>query len=550
MFFFKYIYRELRRRLGRTLLTAIGLAIGVGLVAAITAVSSGLNTAQSEVLDPLASVGTDLMVNRPIGSSESTQSQGPGVPPIGPQRGAGSRLSAEEMQALVSENQSVVTDLSKLGKPGDKFVHDFFLPATQLTFPSDQADEVSKIDGVSEVATGLTLQSVHQEGTVPEIVAEIQTGGETVTVEEQLSPPSPEEAQQMQACMEKARESGQGDPGGCIPERLRQFRGQFTAPQRTIRQALDPPQTDIASQNYTIAGVDLSTPGLGLLTKDQVTSGSFFTPTTKNEAIVAEGYASRKEISIGDDLKLNETVFKVVGLAKPPLGGQTADVYLTLPELQVLSGREGRINVLLVRAEDAASVSKLEGDIKDSFDGAQVTSAEDVASRVSGTLVDAANLTDRLGLIVSGVMLGAAFLMAMLLSLSSVAKRVRELGTLKAIGWRKWLVVRQVLGESLAQGVLGGILGVGLGFGAAYAIGELAPPLEAEAAASSGTASLFGIGNVAATSKEVITLQAPVELTTVLLALGLAIAGGLLAGAAGAWRAARLRPAAALREVG
>jgi putative ABC transport system permease protein len=33
-----------------------------------------------------------------------------------------------------------------------------------------------------------------------------------------------------------------------------------------------------------------------------------------------------------------------------------------------------------------------------------------------------------------------------------------------------------------------------------------------------------------------------------LLAIGLAIAGGLLAGAAGGWRAARLRPAEALRS--
>ena len=31
-------------------------------------------------------------------------------------------------------NQSVITDLSKLGKPGTHFVHDFFLPGTQLTF--------------------------------------------------------------------------------------------------------------------------------------------------------------------------------------------------------------------------------------------------------------------------------------------------------------------------------------------------------------------------------------------------------------------------------
>ncbi|MEU2660883.1 ABC transporter permease, partial [Streptomyces sp. NPDC007325] len=46
-----------------------------------------------------------------------------------------------------------------------------------------------------------------------------------------------------------------------------------------------------------------------------------------------------------------------------------------------------------------------------------------------------------------------------------------------------------------------------------------------------------------------IALTAPVSLTTVGLAVLLAVAGGLVAGAFGAWRAARLRPADALRRV-
>ncbi|MYQ93524.1 ABC transporter permease, partial [Streptomyces sp. SID4946] len=52
----------------------------------------------------------------------------------------------------------------------------------------------------------------------------------------------------------------------------------------------------------------------------------------------------------------------------------------------------------------------------------------------------------------------------------------------------------------------------------------------------------------AAKSLEV-ALTAPVSLTTILLAVGLAVAGGLIAGAFGGWRASRLRPADALRRV-
>ncbi len=42
MFYLTYIGRELIRRAGRTILTAMGLAIGVGLIM-ITALSSGLD---------------------------------------------------------------------------------------------------------------------------------------------------------------------------------------------------------------------------------------------------------------------------------------------------------------------------------------------------------------------------------------------------------------------------------------------------------------------------------------------------------------------------
>jgi len=64
------------------------------------------------------------------------------------------------------------------------------------------------------------------------------------------------------------------------------------------------------------------------------------------------------------------------------------------------------------------------------------------------------------------VALVAAFLIAGLLTLSSVNRRIRELGTLKAIGWPQRLVIRQVTGEALAEGALGGLVGAALGIGA------------------------------------------------------------------------------------
>jgi ABC-type antimicrobial peptide transport system permease subunit len=45
-------------------------------------------------------------------------------------------------------------------------------------------------------------------------------------------------------------------------------------------------------------------------------------------------------------------------------------------------------------------------------------------------------------------------------------------------------------------------------------------------------------------------LDAPIRGLTILIAFAGALVGGVLAGAAGGWRAARLAPASALRDLG
>src|SRR5918994_5514731 len=106
MFYLRYLRSELLRRRARTALTVLGLAVGVALVIVISALSRGLDDAQRTALDPLSSIGTDLTVTRAAESED--------------ERGFGGDL--------IQANSSVITDLSKLGKPGDHFVHDFFLP--------------------------------------------------------------------------------------------------------------------------------------------------------------------------------------------------------------------------------------------------------------------------------------------------------------------------------------------------------------------------------------------------------------------------------------
>jgi ABC-type lipoprotein release transport system permease subunit len=98
------------------------------------------------------------------------------------------------------------------------------------------------------------------------------------------------------------------------------------------------------------------------------------------------------------------------------------------------------------------------------------------------------------------------------------------------------------------------VAGIALGYGGAALIDKLAPNLSASTGAPpapvSGVAGKLAQQISSATTHTVyVTLTAPVTLGAILLAVVLAVAGGLLAGMFGGWRAARLRPAAALAKV-
>jgi len=101
VFYLSYIGAELRRRAGRTALTALGLGVGVGLVVTVTALSNGLDDAQQKVLKPLTGVGTDMSVTRPLRVSSNGQSFTPG----GGSGGPGAGLSQSERDALLAVQQ-------------------------------------------------------------------------------------------------------------------------------------------------------------------------------------------------------------------------------------------------------------------------------------------------------------------------------------------------------------------------------------------------------------------------------------------------------------
>jgi putative ABC transport system permease protein len=320
--------------------------------------------------------------------------------------------------------------------------------------------------------------------------------------------------------------------------------------------------------SFTVDGTDITHPRLGPLSNARLTSGRAFTAADENSdvALVDASYAAAHDIKLGSTITIGGTKFTVIGLVSQPEAGSPPNVYIPLARAQALAtnpatgkSMKGMVDTVYVAAASASDIGAVQQEIRHLLPQATVTSSSDLASEITGSAASAAKLAGALGKWLAVLVLIAAFAVASLLTMAAVARRVPEFGTLKALGWRSSRVVSQVMGESVTTGIIGGLLGVGLGFAGVAIIDKIAPKLFATVPSASGglgtqTVGPGGggvqIGSPAASHTTIaVPMSASVTIGAVLLAVLLAIAGGLLAGSFGGWRAARLRPAAALTRV-
>jgi len=317
--------------------------------------------------------------------------------------------------------------------------------------------------------------------------------------------------------------------------------------------------------SLTIDGVGTGRPSLGPLSGATLISGHAFTTADSDAAVavVDSGYAASHSLKAGSAVSIDNVKYTVIGIVRQPQqGGTPTDVYIPLARAAEAVAAAGwgaqanDVNTIYVSAASAADVSAVSREISALLPGTTVTTASSLASEVTGSLSTASKLINDLGRWLSVLVLIAAFALAALLTMAAVARRAREFGTLKAIGWRSRRIIAQVLGESLALGVAGAAAGVGLGFAGAAIIAAFAPALPATVTQNDGS----GVAQVqqasagsslSGTTSHVVSvvLHPSVTIGVIVLAVVLAVAGGLLAGVLGSWRISQLRPADALARV-
>jgi len=521
--FFTYLRRELRRRMRQAVFISLGLALGVGLVITVTAASNGVKNAQGTVLHALYGVGTDVTVTKTPKAGSFT----PGS------FGFGFR-----------------TGTNKRPAPGTK-INDSTLAAgpTLASISSSSVSTVSGLKDVAAAAGGLTLTDRTISGTVPAI--NFNGGGSG--------------GGGFGGSGSGGSGSGSSGGGG------QNFRANFT------------------TNTFGVDGVDISGGELGPLSSGKLSSGRTFAASdaSSDVALLDSSYATQNKLKVGSTIAIGNssgttTNFKVVGIVSEPAGDNPSDVYIPLAVAQKLANLKNDVNTIYVAASSSSAINGVSSEITKALPGDTVTTSSDLASEVTGSLSNASSLANNLGKWLALAVLIAAFLLASLLTMAAVSRRVREFGTLKAIGWKSRRVIGQVMGESVTLGLIGGAIGVVLGLAGAELVSKFSPKLSAVVGQTTGSATPggarqfgpsggggFGGGGFggggggtgggggggffsrASTASHTVAvhLSSAVSINVILLAVVLAVTGGLIAGIFGGWRAARLRPADALSKV-
>ncbi|CAH0125543.1 hypothetical protein SRABI98_00110 [Microbacterium sp. Bi98] len=485
-----YLRRELAGRKKQTMIVAIGLAIAIALVIIVNALTAGVRDAQAQALESVYGVGTDLTVT---GAAAE------------PGEGGGQRFD------FGSEDGATEGDTTTLSQ--STLMTDFM----RGTLDASVLDTVTSTDGVMAASAALSLTNSTFSGELPSGgFGEQDATTEGTAPAEGQAPP----------------QGGAGGTGG----------GSFGV------------------DSFTVLGIDPAVTSVGPLASVEVGDGRALDTEDAGAlvALVDATYATTNEIAVGDTIDVAGSDVEIVGIVASTADSAdtAADVYLPLDTAQDLSAAGDIVSTVYVQAESASSIDAVQAALAEELPDATITSQSELAATVSGSLSSATSLITNLGTWLSIIVLAVAVLLSVLLTLSGVSRRTREFGTLKAIGWSNGRVVRQVAGESIVQGLIGGVVGLALGIAGIVVI-DLVKPTVAAAAASTAEGGPGGMGGGPTGGGDMfqtqqaadIVLHAPFTPWVLVAAVGLAVLGGLVAGAFGGWRAARLSPAEALRSV-
>lgn len=191
----------------------------------------------------------------------------------------------------------------------------------------------------------------------------------------------------------------------------------------------------------------------------QMTAGRLPAPDAERDALLGARAAADLGLSVGDTLVIDGEPFDVVGLYRVDDQMRDAGAIVPLATLQQMSARQDVVTGIHVTVATGEDPDEVADAIERDFPQLATISDVDEYSKVDQgfEILDAANLA------ISLLAVGIGAIGVMNTMIMSVYERTREIGILRAVGWRGSRILRMVAYESLLLCLIAAVLGIALG---------------------------------------------------------------------------------------
>jgi ABC-type antimicrobial peptide transport system permease subunit len=246
----------------------------------------------------------------------------------------------------------------------------------------------------------------------------------------------------------------------------------------------------------------------------RVTRGARGTPV-----LIGSALAEVTEKSVGDSIRLGDSIFRVVGIYQTGDGFEDSGAVMNLADAQEIVGKSRQVSLFYVQLKDPSLSDRFVKRVERQLSDVSISGVDEFADEqmMQDMLEIFVWVIGGLAIIIGGVGMMNAQLM-------SVSERTREIGVLRAVGWSSRRVLVMILSETILVSLAGGLLGVGLGWSLLYLL--------------STETVYMGLTNAA--------LQTDLLVQALVVVFTLGLFGGLYP----SWRASRLQPVEALRYEG
>jgi putative ABC transport system permease protein len=180
--------------------------------------------------------------------------------------------------------------------------------------------------------------------------------------------------------------------------------------------------------------------------------------TSGNVVLLGSAVADFYDAGVGDVIAIRrDTTVEVIGVLDETDTANTNNaILMSIRSAQDLFGREGTVSAVVLTPASGHSQEDIEADLEAVFPNAEVRTETEIVDELNASLATPRTI---LGMI-NSVVFVVTIIIVMNVMMMSVKEKTREIGTMRALGAKRSLVILIVFYETLTLSVIGGVLGL------------------------------------------------------------------------------------------